>query len=183
MFAKETTIAFALAALLEDLLGPKEGRRSSIWIIGFGVLFGFWQLWLWRTFGELGLGSGGAERTPFEWVPLMGLIRVGLVDVRVLILYIAIFGPTMVVPAIWAAYTAVRDAVQRNLTGVGGALFLNAALILFMPFSSFREPLAILRLGSGLVLATLLYAAARGRTRVLNYSLLWCALLAVLVNG
>ena len=183
LFAKETTIAFAIAALVEDLLGPKENRRSSIWLIGSGVLFGLWQLWLWRTFGELGLGSGGAESTPFEWVPLMGLIRVGLVDVRVLALYIAIFGPTMVVPAIWATYTAVRDILRRNLAGVGGALLLNAALILFMPFSSFREPLAILRLGSGLVLATLLYAAARGRTRVLNYSLLWCALLAVLVNG
>lgn len=183
LFAKETTIAFALAALVEDLVGPKESRRFSIWLIGAGVLFGLWQLWLWKTFGEVGLGSGGAERTPFEWVPLMGLIRVGLVDARVLLVYIAIFGPTMVVPAIWAAYSSVRDILRRHLAGVGWALFLNAGLILFMPFSSFREPMAILRLGSGLVLATLLYAAAQGRTRVLNYSLFWCALLAVLVNG
>jgi hypothetical protein len=113
----------------------------------------------------------------------MGLIRVGFVDVRVFLLYLVIFGPTMVLPALWAAWTGVRDFVRRVVTADGLALLLNGCLILFLPFSSFREPLAILRLGSGLVLATLAYAAANNQRRILNYAMFWTALLVVLVNG
>jgi len=183
LFAKETTLAFAVAALLADVLGRRDSRRPAMWLAGAFLLFGAWQLWLWRTFGELGLGSGGAQGTPFEWIPLMGLVRVGFVDLKVLLLYLVIFGPTMVAPAIWAAWSGLREVLRRTVTGDGWALLLNGCLILFLPFSSFREPLAILRIGSGVVLATLAYAAASGRRRILNYSLFWCALLAVLVNG
>lgn len=183
LFAKETTIAFAAAALLDDLLSSRRPRRAAAWLIAAGLAYGLWQLWLWKTFGEIGLGSGGADRTPFEWLPLMGLIRVGAIDPKVLLLYLVIFGPTMVLPALWGAFSGLRDAVRRRITGDGWGLLLNGCVILFLPFSSFREPLALLRLGSGLVLATLAYAAASGRRRVLNYSLFWCALLAVLLNG
>ncbi|HSB91334.1 MAG TPA: hypothetical protein VLD63_15065 [Anaerolineales bacterium] len=183
LFAKETTIVFAGAALIEDLLQRSASGRAAAWLAGGILAWLAWQAWLWRTFGEVGLGSGGAQGTPFEWIPLMGLIRVGFVDVRVFLLYLVIFGPTMVLPAIWAAWMGVRDLVRKVVTADGLALLLNGCLILFLPFSSFREPLAILRLGSGVVLATLAYAAANNQRRSLNYAMFWTALLVVLLNG
>jgi hypothetical protein len=183
MFAKETTLVFWLAALLEDVLRGRE-RRGSTWAIACGgAVFVLWQVWLWRTFGEPGLGSGGAQGTPFEWIPFAGLARVGAVDVRVLAVYLLIFGPTILLPAIWGLVTGVRSLLARLTDGDGWALLLNSGLIAFLPFSSFREPLALVRLATGLVLATLLFAAGQGRRRVLNYSLFWCALLALLANG
>jgi hypothetical protein len=183
LFAKETTIVFAGAALIEDLVQHSVPRRPGAWLAVGIVAWLAWQGWLWRSFGEVGLGSGGAQGTPFEWIPLMGLIRVGFVDVRVFLLYLVIFGPTMVLPAIWAAWTGVRDLVRKAITADGLALLLNGCLILFLPFSSFREPLALLRLGSGVVVATLAYAAANNQRRTLNYAMFWTALLVVLVNG
>jgi hypothetical protein len=183
LFAKETTLVFWLAALLEDVLRGRE-RRGSTWAIACGgAVFVLWQVWLWRMFGEPGLGSGGAQGTPFEWIPFAGLARVGSVDVRVLAVYLIIFGPTILLPAIWGLVTGVRSLLTRLTDGGGWALLLNGGLIAFLPFSSFREPLALVRLATGLVLATLLFAAGQGRRRVLNYSLFWCALLALLANG
>jgi len=183
LFAKETTLAFWLAALLEDALRGKERRSSAVAIVAGGALFLMWQLWLWRTFGEPGLGSGGAQGTPFEWIPFAGLARVGSVDGRVLALYLVIFGPMILLPVVWGLVTGVRSLLARLSDGDGWALLLNSGLIAFLPFSSFREPLALVRLASGLVLVTLLFAAGRGHRRVLNYSLFWCALLALLASG
>jgi hypothetical protein len=58
----------------------------------------------------------------------------------------------------------------------------NAAFIALTPFSTFREPLGLIRLATGLVLATVLYAAQTDSRRVLNYSLLWLAALALAVR-
>ena len=51
-----------------------------------------------------------------------------------------------------------------------------------MPFSTWREPLAMARVAVGLVAATLLYGARRRSRRVLTFSLFWLATLALLVN-
>jgi len=59
---------------------------------------------------------------------------------------------------------------------------LNAAVILFVPFSTAREPLGLVRLATGMVLAVLLFAAVFGLRRVLNYSLFWVATLVLLVR-
>ena len=63
------------------------------------------------------------------------------------------------------------------------ALGANAALIAVLPFSTFREPLALVRLATGLVLCTVLFGAQAHSRRVLNYSLLWIAVLVLLVRG
>jgi hypothetical protein len=61
-------------------------------------------------------------------------------------------------------------------------LLANAAVLAFLPQSTFREPLAMLRLTTGLVIATILYGAARRSRRILNYALLWLASLAFLTK-
>ena len=58
----------------------------------------------------------------------------------------------------------------------------NAAFIAVTPHATFREPLGLIRLATGLVLATVLYGAQSESRRVLNYALLWLAALALAVR-
>jgi hypothetical protein len=52
-------------------------------------------------------------------------------------------------------------------------LGLNVLIILFLPNSTFREPLAMLRFAVPLVALLILYSADNRRWRALNYSYLW----------
>ncbi len=180
LFAKETSLLFWTAVMLESLRS-RRWRTAAAHAAG-GLAYGLWQVWLLGRFGQLGLGSGGAMATPFEVVPLMGLLRVGAVSLPVLALYLVIFGPTILLPTAWGLTASTFAALRRSADADSWALLLNAAAILFLPFSTFREPLGLLRFASGLVLALLLFAGGRGLRRPLNYSLFWIALLAVLLN-
>jgi len=62
-------------------------------------------------------------------------------------------------------------------------LAANAALIPFTPFSTFREPWAMLRFGTGLVLAWLLFAADQQATRSLRRTTYWIFALVFLLGG
>lgn len=179
LFAKESTIVFLLAAVMADLW---QGRwRRTALNHGPGVLaFALWQLWLWATFGEPGLASGGAQATPFELIPFMGLLRVGLVDPRVLGVYLLIFGPGIILPALWGLLQSGRDLLQGHGEIITWALLLNALIIVFLPHSTFREPFGMVRLASGLVLSVVVYASARGFKRLLIYGWFGVAYLALL---
>jgi len=182
LFAKETTLPFVVAALAVHAAGSGADRRRRLWI-GCGlVAFLIWQLWLWRIFGEPGIGSGGAMSTPFEFIPLMGFLRIGAVSPQAFVLFLVIFGPMVVLPALWGVWAAIRRLRAERLQPEAWALLLNAAVILFVPFSTAREPLGLVRLATGLVLALLLFAAGLGLRRVLNYSLSWAAMLVLLVR-
>jgi hypothetical protein len=195
LFAKETTLLFWAAVVMSELGVFLTGRRSrarcesgSISVPpGFlvslfsGGAFLVWQLTLWRVFGRPGLGSGGAMATPFEPIPFMGLWRIGQVKPEALLLFVVIFGPTVLLPILWALVISVRDLARRRWEGETLALLLNAGALLFLPFSTFREPLGLVRAATGLVLAVVLYAVRNRLLRPLNYSLFWIALLALLV--
>jgi len=62
------------------------------------------------------------------------------------------------------------------------ATLLSGLGIIFLPFSTFREPLGLVRAADGLVFAVLAFASASRSRRVLNYSLFWIAMLAMLVR-
>jgi hypothetical protein len=180
-FAKETALVFAGAFTLYLLL--EDGWRQALrYGLGVVVPFLIWQLILWRWLGSFGLGSGGAMATSFELIPLMGLWRIGLVSLPALLLYSAILGPLLVLPTIWALWRSGRELLHKNWHPVTLALFANAAVMLFLPYSSWREFLAMLRLSIGLVASVLLYAGLRRDRRILNYSLGWLATLAFLVK-
>ena len=121
--------------------------------------------------------------TPFELIPFMGLARVGQVSLAALGMYLAIFGPTIVFPAIWGAIASLRDILRRTIDSEAWGMLLNATAIALLPFSTFREPLGLVRVASGLVLAVILFAASRGRRRAMNYSLFWIAMLAMLIRS
>jgi hypothetical protein len=178
---KEMTLAFA-AAIGAVYLMQREWRK----LIGFSVIvlapFAIWQVVLWQWFGQLGIGSGGALATPFEWVPLRGLWSLAFVDLRVFALFAAIMIPLAVIPALISLWVTGRDAWKRIIDIPMALLLLNALLILITPQSTFREPLAMSRYIVGLIAAVLTYAASRRSKRALNYSLLWMFTLALALN-
>jgi len=145
LFAKETAVLFWAALITAEIMG-RRSRAALVALLGGGGTFAVWQLWLWR-FGALGLASGGAMATEFEWIPFMGLWRIASVDMRVLGLYLVIFGPSIVIPTALALYHAMGHIRLRPDHAEAWALGLNALAILFLPFSTFREPLGPLRLG------------------------------------
>ena len=182
LFSKETSLPFWGAALLADLL-DKDNRGSVIGLAASGLAFAGWQVWLWSVFGSPGLGSGGAMATSFEWIPFMGLWRIGQVSMTVLGLFVVIFGPTVVLPAIWGVIAGWQTIRQSWRQAEPWALLFNGLLIVFLPFSTFREPLGLLRFSTGLVLSVIFFAVSRGQKKILNYGLFWIPLLVILVNG
>jgi hypothetical protein len=182
LFAKETSLLFWAAAIIDDGL-HKRWRLSASWMGLGAVLYIFWQIWLYVTFGRLGIGAGGAMATPFEWVPFMGLARIGLASLGALALFLSIFGPTIVFPVIWGATASLRDILRRTSDSETWALLINATAIAFLPFSTFREPLGLVRVASGFILAVVFYAAKRGHRRAQNYSLFWIAMLVMLIRS
>ncbi|MFQ5942365.1 MAG: hypothetical protein ACE5JF_02310 [Anaerolineales bacterium] len=180
LFAKETTIIFISAAILAELTEQRRGRALGAYLAVVAAFIG-WQAWLWLTFGSLGLGSGGDMATSFEWIPFMGLLRIGYVDMLALGLFLLIFLPTIVLPTIWAAVASIRSLLREAPSAEAWSLLGNGVAIMMLPFSTFREPLGLVRFASGLVLAVILFSASRRLQRPLRYSLFWSALLVILL--
>ena len=191
LFAKETALIFWFAALVGTLLNSRD-RRLLAGLSAGGLAFAAWQLWLLSEFGRIGLGSGGDMATPFEWIPFMGLWRVGTVNLRAVLLFSIIFGPTVVGPAIWGAIASLRTLFAGSRGPSEFGLLLSSLAIMALPFSTFREPLGLVRAADGLVLAVVFFAsgqyaaaqagARRGWLRPVRLALFWIPLLAILLN-
>jgi hypothetical protein len=181
LFAKETTILFWLAMLLAF---PSRGwTRGRTWLIGAGAAFLAWQLWLWKAFGAPGLGSGGDMATGFELIPYMGLWRIGEFGWKVLLLFAVLLVPTIIIPSILGTLHSARAwLIEKSRDYDTLALGFNSAILMFTPHSTFREPLGIVRLATGMVLALVLYGSRAGRIRALNLGLFWIAFLFLLVR-
>lgn len=178
---KETAL-LATAGLLFYLALERRWREALGLGLVVGLPFAVWQGILWIWLGAPGVGAGGAMATPFEVVPFMGLWRVAGVSWPVFWLLLAIEGPLFVAPSVWAMWVSARDILRGRRHPWAGVLFVQAAALPFLPFSTWREPLAMARLAVGLVAATLVYGAWRRSRRMLLFSLGWLATLALLVN-
>ncbi len=171
--AKETTLLFAGGYVLYWLYQ----RRSRVAVL-FGVVviapFAFWQFVLYSRLGAFGIGSGGALATNFEIVPFAGVFRIltegGL---GVFLVFGAIIAPFVLVPTAWALWRCWRDLQNRGVSLYNFLLFTNAAIMLFVPFSTYREPLATLRFIVGLQVAVILYAAWKPAPRALCNTTIW----------
>lgn len=180
LFAKETTLFFLAAQLAYSVLARNWRGTAALGLLGI-VPFVIWQFILKLLFGSFGLGSGGYLGTPFEIIPFNGVWQIlptkGPV---VLLIFLLFLGPWVMFPAIWGIIASAKQLWQRNWHPYVWALAANAAIIPFTPFSTFREPVAMLRFCAGLVLATLLFGALRKSPRVLNYAWLWLVMLIFL---
>lgn len=204
--ARETTLLFG-AAIGFHLLFVQ--RRMVIALL-FGVValtpFVLWQFFLYDRLGAIGVGSGGAGATDFTPIPFGGVLAIALEAVRVvfssidagemglvegllrltlgLTLFAAILGPLVLAPTLWAlqrTWQALR--VQNDTSLIVLLLAFNAGVMLFVPFSTYREPLGILRFIAGLQIAIVLYAAQSGHQKALLFSTLWVTTMLFLVGS
>jgi hypothetical protein len=181
VLAKETALV-AVAGLLLYLTLERRWREAVRLGLIVGLPFAAWQGVLWAWLGAPGVGAGGAMATSFEIVPFMGLWRVAAASRPVFWLLLTIEGPLFVLPTVWALVASARDLWRGRRHAWVMVLLLQALTMLFLPFSTWREPLAMARLAAGLVAATLLYGALRRSRRVLTFSFCWLATFALLVN-
>jgi hypothetical protein len=179
--AKETTLIFLAAFILAALF--QRDWRTAIKLGLAGLPFLLWQVGLWRWLGAFGVGSGGAGATPFSLVPLGGWLAMLQVSVAAFLLVSLVVVPMSILPALAALVRSGRDLLTGSFHPFVLCLLLNSLMILFLPNSTFREPVAMLRLTQGLVASVLLYGALRRSRRMLNYSYFWIFTNVLLING
>jgi hypothetical protein len=159
MLAKETMIPF-LGGWFLWLIWSRRYRKAVI--VAASVLpYALLQIWLWQVFGAAGIGSGGAGATAFEWIPFAGLVRIATASLPALAAMAIVYLPGLLFPAAFGLIAPIADFVRRKANPEGFLLIANALMIACAPYSTFREPLGILRLACGLTLCMWLYAAAK----------------------
>jgi hypothetical protein len=181
VFTKETMLITGLAYTLY-LLSQQEWKKSFVFATLLIVPFGLFQIFLYSWLGSFGLGSGGAGATPFELIPLGGLFGIVKYSWSAFWLLLLILGPVVIWPTLWSLYVTGQDIMAQKSHPWTLALSLNALIILFLPNSTFREPLAMLRFAVPLVALFILYCAHSKHRRALNYSYLWVFTLIILVK-
>jgi hypothetical protein len=180
LLTKEVMIAFWVAALISDIF-EKRARLEWVTALAPGIVFLLWQVWLWGTFGSPGFASGGAMATSFEMFPYFGFIRIGEVSLTILLFFAILFGPTIILPSLWGTISSIRKLLKGERSADVWVLLMNCLLIVFLPFSTFREPSGLIRVATGMVLAILLYGAHNRMQRVLNYGMFWIPLIVVII--
>jgi hypothetical protein len=184
--AKELALVFAAAWVLDELLRRRWGAALRLALVS-ALPFALWQIVLKLSLGSFGVGSGGAGGTPFEIIPFNGFWRLAYdpaSSFNIFLLMAVFVVPAVLLPSLWALLMTLRDAQRGQLHPYGLLLLANAALMAVVPFSTYREPLGLMRFMPGLVLCHLLYCAVRHpRSRALRYSVAWLALSVYLTAG
>lgn len=175
LFAKEVTVLFVAAAWIFDF---SKRNWTSFWLIFLVAILPYtiFQLWLFEMFGQFGIASGGDMATPFEWIPFMGLWRIGLESWKYLLAMLVVFAPAVLLPVTWGIWSTTSRILGGKFEDLSIALLVNCLVIVFLPFSTFRETGGLLRFACGLVLAVLLFASRHNLKPVLNYCWLWLVL-------
>ncbi len=179
--AKETTLIFVAGYLLQLLVRRRWGRLVGL-SLGVGIPFAAWQVILKAWLGDWGVGSGGAGATGWEILPFRGLWSVGAIDLKVLAILALVMVPLAVIPTLLSLWAAGRDLWHGRWHPFTAILLVNALVMLFLPQSTYREFLGMLRMTTGLVVAAILYGACRRSKRTLSYTLLWLTSLVFLTK-
>ncbi len=184
--AKETTLFFAGGYGLY-LLYQRAWKKAALVVGVPGVVFGVWQVVLRERLGSFGIGSGGAQATSFELIPFAGVARIvsevpAETRLNVLVIFGVILIPFVIVPTLWALWRCWKDGWAGKRSAGLFLLLVTAGIMPFVPFSTYREPIGILRFIVGLQIAVILYAAETRNRRVLFRSTLWIATLVFLVS-
>lgn len=186
-FTKETTLPFVAAFMLYDAVHRRWWDAIRLGAV-VGIPFALWQIYLYSWLGEFGAGSGGGGATPFEIVPYNGVWRIftDTENIRVFLIVGTLAFGVAVLPSLWGIWATLREFWQRREEAHLYAYlhFTNAALLAFVPFSTYREYLGIFRFIVPMVMTHLLFAALRYRhKRPLIYSTLWLICLLFVVAG
>ena len=181
LFAREVTGVFIAAQVLVYLYKKQWSRAAGLSTIGV-VPFLVFQVWLKSVFGSYGVGSGGAMATSFEWIPFLGILRIASYSGLLFLIYLVIFGPFVIYPALVGVYMGFKSAIEGKINIGSAAYWIQGLTFLFLPFSTYREPGGLLRFANGLVLALLLYISHNRPPRLIRYLPLSFVLLLFLVE-
>lgn len=181
-----SAVAFALAVLAKEtallcaapigfyLLAQKRYRSAFAFGAVVLVPFAIWQMALYQALGAWGISSGGAGASGFEWIPLMGFIKILTVGgLPIFALMLVLVAPFVLLPTFWGLWRCWQDFRMGTSNLYTWLLLFNAGIMLFVPFSTYREFTGIFRFIVGLQIAVILYAAQRRQRRALMYSTLW----------
>ena len=139
-----------------------------------------WQIILWQNFGEFGLRSGGQGATTFSLIPFGGMFAFPKENIEFFLTGFAILAPLVLLPCL-ALTPGLLSALFRRDNGPPAIILaLHVLMMAVMPFSTYVDLPGVLRLTSGLVVSTLIFAAFQRSRRILNYSTLWLASAALL---
>jgi hypothetical protein len=156
LFAREVTGVFIAAQGLVYLYNRQWRRTGGLLAVGVAPFLIF-QGWIKSVFGGYGIGSGGAMATSFEWVPFLGLLRIAEYSPLLLLIYLVVFGPFVLYPAIIGLWNGLKAVIDERINVGSMAYGLQSLTFLFLPFSTYREPGGLLRYANGLVLGLLVY--------------------------
>jgi hypothetical protein len=179
VLGKETALAFVGGYLLYFLLKRCWRAMLETGLISLGP-FVVWQVVLWLTLGEPGLKSGGQGATTFNLVPFGGLLAFKPGDTATLFAILVILGPLVVLPSLALAVSLARTFLRGGFSPLTFILALHVVIMATLPFSTYVDLPGMLRLTSGLVVATVACAASVQSRRMLAYSALWLGSLAFL---
>ncbi|MCB0162644.1 MAG: hypothetical protein KDI79_00370 [Anaerolineae bacterium] len=180
MLSKETSIAFVGGYLLYFFLKQQWRVLIETGLISLGP-FALVQLVIWLNFGEIGLRSGGHGATSFSWIPFGGMLAFGVDNPQTLVVALVILGPLILLPCLALTVNLVRFFRRGHLSPMALVLALHILMLATLPFSTYVDFPGVLRLTSGLVVATVAYAASVRATKILNYTLLWLASIPLLI--
>ncbi len=164
VMAKEVTLLFLPAAI--HALWQVRGRTAALGVaLGVALPWGVWQVWLWKTFGQPGLGSGGGGATAFPLWPLGGLVQAArTLPLAWVLAYGLVLGPAFLLPLGLALRGLVRALRGGRLSPWEGLLAWHTGAMLWLPMSSW-EPLAVMRLATGFLVAFWSWMLAQGERR------------------
>ncbi|RMG76063.1 MAG: hypothetical protein D6711_04890 [Chloroflexi bacterium] len=202
--AKETTLIFAAGYGLY-LVYQRRWRLMLIFGAITLIPFAVWQIILYDRFGTFGIGSGGAGATGFTVIPFGGVLEIVIFIIQaameviqageanpVVVIFRALIGvlifavvliPFVIYPTIWGlrhGWVALRTKSPSPLVFV---LLINCAVMLFVPFSTYREVLGILRFIAGLEIVIILFAAQLNAKRMLRYTTFWALTIIFLIGS
>jgi hypothetical protein len=178
LFSKESAILFVVA---QAVFAASERRwRTLVPLVSAAIVpFAIWQAVLVHWFGAAGFGVAGYGATPLQVLPFKSAWELAT-GPTAFAAFLIVLVPAVIFPSAWGIAAAVRAIVRRDWNPYVWALGANAGLLPFTPYSTFSQPWAMIRLCTGLVLATLLFAASTKRTETLRNSWFWLVLLVLL---
>ena len=126
--------------------------------------------------------TGTATDAEVSAATVLALLGAGPTASREAVLRTARDGRHKLAATLLSLWASGRDLWRGRWHPFTTMLLANALAMVFLPQSTYREFLAMLRLTTGLMATTILYGAARRSKRILNYTLLWLASLVFLAK-
>ena len=176
LLTKETGVLFLPAILIVELV---QGRWKVALVYGLiaSMAYAGLQIFLRSWLGLSGLNQLGDR---FELIPFYGYAFTEPAAARIFLVLI------IVVPATVLLVIAVLRLIKRPLSVYDWGLVFNCLMIVFLPRGTAFDVLAVFRVATGLVIATLMHCAVhRSRRLALTLSAIWWppTILAAMIPG